>query len=68
MTQTHELSEICFQTNYYGAKRMCEAFIPLLQSSDSPKLINVSSTLGMLKVTTLLIQVLSMMFLICDIA
>ncbi|KAK4848685.1 hypothetical protein QYF36_016099 [Acer negundo] len=49
MTQTYQLAEECLQTNYYGAKRMAEALIPLLQLSDSPRIINVSSSMGMLK-------------------
>ncbi|WRX08856.1 Short-chain dehydrogenase/reductase SDR - like 2 [Theobroma cacao] len=46
MTQT---AELCLQTNYYGAKRMCESLIPLLQLSDSPRIVNVSSNMGKLK-------------------
>ncbi|XP_021904425.1 (+)-neomenthol dehydrogenase-like [Carica papaya] len=46
---TYELTEECLQTNYYGAKRMCEAFIPLLELSNSPRIVNVSSTIGKLE-------------------
>ncbi|CAG7866123.1 unnamed protein product [Brassica rapa] len=35
--------------NYYGPKRMSEAFIPLLKLSDSPRIVNVSSFMGQLK-------------------
>ncbi|XVF80025.1 hypothetical protein PTKIN_Ptkin15bG0037200 [Pterospermum kingtungense] len=49
MTETPELSEKCLQTNYYGAKRMCESLIPLLQLSDSPRIVNVSSSMGKLR-------------------
>ncbi|CAI9101753.1 OLC1v1039160C1 [Oldenlandia corymbosa var. corymbosa] len=49
MTQTYDLAVSCLQTNYYGAKRMIEAFIPLLQLSQSPKIVNVSSEMGKLK-------------------
>ncbi|XP_047337574.1 (+)-neomenthol dehydrogenase-like [Impatiens glandulifera] len=49
MIQTYELAEECIQINYYGAKRMIEAFIPLLQLSDSPRIVNVSSSMGKLK-------------------
>ncbi|XVF80013.1 hypothetical protein PTKIN_Ptkin15bG0036300 [Pterospermum kingtungense] len=49
LTETPELSEKCLQTNYYGAKRMCESLIPLLQLSDSPRIVNVSSSMGKLK-------------------
>ncbi|KAK6239877.1 hypothetical protein QUC31_005346 [Theobroma cacao] len=49
MTQTSQLSEECVETNYYGAKRMCESLIPLLQKSDSPRIVNVSSFMGRLE-------------------
>ncbi|CAI9101752.1 OLC1v1039159C1 [Oldenlandia corymbosa var. corymbosa] len=49
MTQTYELAVNCMRTNYYGAKRMIEAFIPLLQLSQSPRIVNVSSEAGILK-------------------
>jgi (+)-neomenthol dehydrogenase len=49
ITETYELAEECFKINYYGPKRMCEAFIPLLQLSDSPRIVNVSSSMGKLK-------------------
>ncbi|KAL6293569.1 hypothetical protein ACE6H2_001711 [Prunus campanulata] len=48
MTETYELTEECLQINYYGAKRTAEALIPLLQLSDSPRIVNVSSFLGKL--------------------
>ncbi|ESQ43958.1 hypothetical protein EUTSA_v10006127mg [Eutrema salsugineum] len=49
ITETYELAEECIKINYYGPKRMCEAFIPLLQLSDSPRIVNVSSSMGKLK-------------------
>ena len=49
MTETYELTEECLQINYYGAKRTAEALIPLLQLSDSPRIVNVSSGAGKLK-------------------
>ncbi|GLT84576.1 hypothetical protein SLE2022_027970 [Rubroshorea leprosula] len=49
MTKTYELAEECLKTNYFGAKRMSETFIPLLQLSDSPRIVNVSSSMGKLK-------------------
>ena len=49
-TQTFELAEECLETNYYGARRMVEAFVPLLRLSDSARIVNVSSILGLLKV------------------
>lgn len=49
---TYELAEDCIQTNYCGAKKMCEAFIPLLELSSSPRTVNVSSVMGKLEVNT----------------
>lgn len=48
VTQNFDLAEQCLKTNYYGAKGMVEAFAPLLQSSDSATIVNVSSGLGLL--------------------
>nr|XP_016443920.1 PREDICTED: (+)-neomenthol dehydrogenase-like [Nicotiana tabacum] len=45
----YELTKQCLETNFYGAKRMIEAFIPLLQLSNSPRIVNVASFLGKLK-------------------
>ncbi|XP_042515240.1 (+)-neomenthol dehydrogenase-like [Macadamia integrifolia] len=50
--QTHETAEECVQTNYYGTKRVIEALLPLLQLSDSPRIVNVSSSLGELQHVT----------------
>ncbi|KAF3441303.1 hypothetical protein FNV43_RR15216 [Rhamnella rubrinervis] len=47
--QSYELAEECLQINYYGAKRMAETLLPLLQLSDSATVVNVSSALGMLE-------------------
>ncbi|KAK6285617.1 hypothetical protein POUND7_011796 [Theobroma cacao] len=49
LTQTYEGGEECLHTNYYGAKRTAEALVPLLQLSDSPRIVNVSSIWGKLK-------------------
>ncbi|XP_073145485.1 (+)-neomenthol dehydrogenase-like [Henckelia pumila] len=46
---THDLAMEALQTNYYGAKRTTEALLPLLQSSSSPRIVNVSSSMGKLK-------------------
>ncbi|GFS34870.1 NAD(P)-binding Rossmann-fold superfamily protein [Actinidia rufa] len=48
-TQTYSLAEECVETNYYGAKRITEALIPLLLLSDSPRIVNVSSGAGTLQ-------------------
>ncbi|KAL5565590.1 hypothetical protein UlMin_028754 [Ulmus minor] len=50
-TQTYELAEECLQINYYGAKTTAEQLIPLLQLSDSPRIVNVSSSIGKLQHT-----------------
>ena len=50
ITETYELAEECFQINYYGAKNTAEALIPLLQLSNSPRIVNVSSSVGKLEV------------------
>ncbi|XP_054784007.1 (+)-neomenthol dehydrogenase-like [Prosopis cineraria] len=49
LTETYELAEECIRTNYYGPKEMCKALIPLLEVSDSPKIVNVCSTYGKLQ-------------------
>ncbi|XP_050142464.1 (+)-neomenthol dehydrogenase-like isoform X6 [Malus sylvestris] len=43
ITPSYELAEECLKTNYYGTKRVTEALLPLLQLSDSPRIINVST-------------------------
>ncbi|XP_065864685.1 (+)-neomenthol dehydrogenase-like isoform X2 [Euphorbia lathyris] len=48
-TQNLELAEKCLKTNYYGAKGMIEALAPHLQLSDSSRIVNVSSTTGLLQ-------------------
>ncbi|XP_060218669.1 (+)-neomenthol dehydrogenase-like isoform X2 [Lycium barbarum] len=48
-TQTCDLAEECMQTNYYGAKWMIQELLPLLQLSNSPRIVNVSSMAGQLK-------------------
>ncbi|KAM1027292.1 hypothetical protein ACFX1S_040413 [Malus domestica] len=49
MTQTYELAEVCVRTNYYGSKKMTKALLPLLQLSDSPTVVSLSSGMGLLK-------------------
>ncbi|KZV26728.1 short-chain dehydrogenase/reductase 2b-like [Dorcoceras hygrometricum] len=48
-TMTYDLAVEALQTNYYGAKRTTEALLPFLQSSPSPRIVNVSSSMGKLK-------------------
>ncbi|XP_062155639.1 (+)-neomenthol dehydrogenase-like [Alnus glutinosa] len=49
LTETYELAEECLNTNYYGTKRVTEALLPLLKLSNSPRIVNVSSSMGQLK-------------------
>ncbi|XP_074584290.1 (+)-neomenthol dehydrogenase-like isoform X3 [Curcuma longa] len=49
IVETYELAEECINTNFYGPKRVTEALIPLLQSSQSPRIVNVSSLYGKLQ-------------------
>ncbi|XP_065864692.1 (+)-neomenthol dehydrogenase-like [Euphorbia lathyris] len=46
LNERYEVPEECFSINYYGAKTMIEKLIPLLQLSDSPRIVNVSSGAG----------------------
>ncbi|CAL2255258.1 unnamed protein product [Prunus armeniaca] len=48
MTRMYELAEVCVKTNYYGAKKMTKALL-LLQLSDSPRVVSLSSGMGSLK-------------------
>ncbi|KAF5951307.1 hypothetical protein HYC85_009251 [Camellia sinensis] len=52
MTQTYSLGEECLEINYYRAKRKIGALIPLLDFSDSPRIVNVSSSSVKLKVAS----------------
>ncbi|XP_044477358.1 (+)-neomenthol dehydrogenase-like [Mangifera indica] len=47
--QTVESAENCLRTNYYGSKQVAKALIPLLQLSNSARIVNVSSSMGQLK-------------------
>ncbi|KAF5451557.1 hypothetical protein F2P56_026656 [Juglans regia] len=49
MSQTYESAEECVQTNYYGAKRVVELLLPLLQLSDSPRVVNVTTSAAKLE-------------------
>ena len=53
-TETYKLAEECLKTNYYGAKGVIEALLPIPQLSNSPRIVNVSSSMGHLKVWNLL--------------
>ncbi|XP_023772149.1 (+)-neomenthol dehydrogenase [Lactuca sativa] len=46
LKQTYELAEECIKTNYYGTKAVTKAFLPLLQLSNSPRIVNITSSYG----------------------
>jgi NAD(P)-dependent dehydrogenase (short-subunit alcohol dehydrogenase family) len=48
--ENYELVEKSLKTNYFGTKELTEALIPILQCSNSPKIVNVSSSIGRLEV------------------
>ncbi|KAK4769790.1 hypothetical protein SAY87_030322 [Trapa incisa] len=48
-TQDYKMAVECIETNYFGAKRVTEALIPLLQLSDSARIVNLSSSLALFK-------------------
>ncbi|KAH9604086.1 hypothetical protein KSS87_010426 [Heliosperma pusillum] len=48
VTQTYEQAQECLNTNYFGVKTTTKALLDLLKLSDSPRIINVSSLLGLL--------------------
>ncbi|XP_059664080.1 salutaridine reductase-like [Cornus florida] len=49
MKQTYERAEECLKTNYYGTKGVTEALLPVLQLSNSARIVNVSSICGQLR-------------------
>ena len=53
LKQTYEKAEECIRTNYYGTQRVTQSLLPLLQLSHSPRIMNVSSRRGQLKVNKL---------------
>jgi len=48
--ETYEMAEETIKTNFFGTKWAVEALIPLLQQSNSWRIVNVSSSYGQLKV------------------
>ncbi|KAL6651102.1 hypothetical protein ACP70R_010027 [Stipagrostis hirtigluma subsp. patula] len=50
--QTCDAAKAGLQTNYYGAKHVTEALLPLLQSSSDGRIVNVSSGFGLLRFFT----------------
>lgn len=49
-TENYELAEEAVRTNYHGSKELCTALIPLLQLSDSPTIVMLTSLMGTLQV------------------
>ncbi|KAF7825225.1 (+)-neomenthol dehydrogenase-like [Senna tora] len=45
----YEMSKACVETNYFGAVRVSEALLPLLHLSMAPTIVNVTSSIGLLK-------------------
>ncbi|XP_039132824.1 salutaridine reductase-like [Dioscorea cayenensis subsp. rotundata] len=45
-TETFDGAKECLEINYYGTKRVTEQLIQLLQLSDSPRIVNLSSIFG----------------------
>ncbi|KAK9052893.1 hypothetical protein SSX86_029523 [Deinandra increscens subsp. villosa] len=44
--ETYDVGERCLNINYYGTRRVPEAFLPLLHLSKSPRIVNLSSAYG----------------------
>ncbi|KAL6634222.1 hypothetical protein ACP70R_026893 [Stipagrostis hirtigluma subsp. patula] len=47
--EPYDAGKECVQTNYYGTKHVIEALLPLLQASTDGRIVNVSSTYGLLR-------------------
>ncbi|KAL6903759.1 hypothetical protein ACP4OV_004572 [Aristida adscensionis] len=47
--QTNDAAKAGLQTNYYGTKHVTEALLPLLRSSSDARIVNVSSSFGLLR-------------------
>ncbi|XP_058767482.1 (+)-neomenthol dehydrogenase-like [Vicia villosa] len=48
--ENYVLAEKSLRTNYYGTKEFTKALVPLLYCSTSPKIVNVSSSMGRLEI------------------
>lgn len=48
--QNYEMAHDCLKTNYYGTMLVTEALLPLLELSQSARIVNVSSFYGQLLV------------------
>ncbi|KAJ0970141.1 hypothetical protein J5N97_023018 [Dioscorea zingiberensis] len=47
--ENYKKAEECLEITYYGAKKVIDSLIPLLQLSHSPRIVNLSSILGKLQ-------------------
>ncbi|XP_047043576.1 (+)-neomenthol dehydrogenase-like [Lolium rigidum] len=47
--ETHKAAKQGVQTNYYGTKHVTEALLPLILSSSDGRIVNVSSSFGLLR-------------------
>ncbi|CAJ1950061.1 unnamed protein product [Sphenostylis stenocarpa] len=47
--QNYELAKGCVETDFFGVERVTEALLPLLHLSTSPRIVNVSGQIGVLK-------------------
>ncbi|KAF2295444.1 hypothetical protein GH714_032944 [Hevea brasiliensis] len=47
--QNYEMTEECLKTNYYGTVLVTEALLPLLELSQSARIVNLSSFYGQMK-------------------
>lgn len=49
-TEPYEQAQKCLRTNYHGIKAVTKALLPLLQSSSHGRIVNLSSSYGLLRV------------------
>lgn len=56
--ETYSTAEESLRTNYYGTKHVTEALLPLLKSSSDGRIVNVSSSSGLLRVIKVSITLL----------
>ncbi|XP_052728110.1 (+)-neomenthol dehydrogenase-like [Vigna angularis] len=47
--QNYELAKECVETDFFGVERVTEALLSLVQLSTSPRIVNISSQIGLLK-------------------
>ncbi|AQK53904.1 (+)-neomenthol dehydrogenase [Zea mays] len=48
-TEPYEQAQKCLRTNYHGTKAVTKALLPLLQSSSHGRIVNLSSSYGLLR-------------------